>query len=83
MPMYAHYDREVDIAWFLFEQVAPGALVSEEQEWGLRDFDQASGKLVGLEFWRASERLPKELLDVLPAPQGALGSKLAKSQPAA
>jgi hypothetical protein len=42
-----------------------------EQEWGLRDFDRVTDKLVGLEFWRASERLPKELLDELPAPGGA------------
>lgn len=68
--VYAHYDRDVDIAWFLFEEVKPGSLVSEEQEWGLRDFDRGTGKLVGLEFWRASERLPKELLDELPVPRG-------------
>jgi len=83
--MYAHYDREVDIAWFLFETVVSGTVFSEQTEWGLRDFDRESGKLVGLEFWRASDRLPQELLDALPEPKGQdvviTRDELAKRQP--
>lgn len=83
--MYAHYDRECDIAWFRFEPVEPNTMFSEQTGWGLRDLDRASGKLVGLEFWRASDRLPQELLDALPAPKGQdvviTRDELAKHQP--
>ncbi len=40
----------------------------EETEFGLIERDRRSGKVVGLEFWRASERLPKALLEALPRP---------------
>lgn len=63
--MHAHYDREVDIAMLSFEQ---GKAVSEEHEWGLIDRDPADGHLMGFEIWDASRRLPKELVDALPAP---------------
>jgi hypothetical protein len=46
-----------------------GALVLEahEHEWGLLDVD-AAGNAVGAEYWHASQRLPTELLQALPAP---------------
>ncbi|HEY1238439.1 MAG TPA: DUF2283 domain-containing protein [Solirubrobacterales bacterium] len=66
--MYAHYDREVDIAWFRFGVPGDGSVDrSEETDWGLIDRTN-EGQVVGLEFWRASERLPRELLDALPEP---------------
>ncbi len=69
MKVYAHYDTEADVAWFLFDDVRTAGVVSEQAEWGLRDYDRETGALVGLEFWRASEQLPKELLEALPEPQ--------------
>lgn len=68
--MYAHYDREVDIAWFRFgDGDDPQVDRSDETEWGLIDRD-SSGAVIGLEFWRASERLPDALLEALPDPKG-------------
>lgn len=68
--MYAHYDREADIVWFRFgtEGGLPSIDHSEQTEWGLMDRD-GEGQVVGLEFWRASERLPGVLLDALPEPE--------------
>jgi len=67
--MYAHYDREADIAWFLFVERGKGAIDhSDDAEWGLVDRD-SEGNIIGLEYWRASERLPAALLDALPEPK--------------
>ncbi len=35
---------------------------------GLIERDRTTGRILGLEYWQASERLPVELLDALPAP---------------
>jgi uncharacterized protein YuzE len=74
--MYAHYDREVDIAWFRFEKQETAIEHSDEMEWGLVDRD-GDGRVVGLEFWRASECLPAALLDALPKPrdEGAVAGR--------
>lgn len=63
-----HYDKDADIAWLRFEGYDGSSAVAEEMEWGLREVDPASGQLVALEFWRASERLPSEFLGMLPPP---------------
>lgn len=66
--MYAHYDRNADIAWFLLaERDDVEVARSEESGFGLIDRDR-TGAVVGLEFWEASRRLPSELLDALPEP---------------
>lgn len=65
--VYAHYDREVDIVWFRFEERDSMIDRSDEMEWGLLDRDD-HGEVVGIELWRASERLPRPLLDALPEP---------------
>lgn len=69
--MYAHFDRDADIAWFVFAESpdAVGVLVSEETDSGLIDRDE-HGHIVGVEVWQASRRLPGPLLDALPAPVG-------------
>jgi uncharacterized protein YuzE len=67
--MHAHYDREVDIAWFQFGEDGESNIDhSDEKEWGLIDRDD-QGRVVGLEFWSASERLPAPLLEALPEPR--------------
>jgi uncharacterized protein YuzE len=63
-----HYDRAADIAWLRFAGFDPATVVAEEFEAGLRELDPASGHIVGLEYWRASEVLPAELLAMLPPP---------------
>jgi len=68
MKIDGHYDREADIAWLRFEGYDGSAVVSEEAPWGLRDLDPKTHQVVGLEFWRASDTLPDELLAMLPAP---------------
>ncbi len=40
----------------------------EERPWGLIERNAATNRVVGLEYWKASERLPAELLDALPSP---------------
>ena len=41
---------------------------AERRDWGLVERDRSSGRVVGLEYWDASRRLPRELLDALPTP---------------
>jgi uncharacterized protein YuzE len=63
-----HYDEKADIAWLRFEDCDPATVVAEEVEFGLRELDSSDRHVVGLEYWRASERLPTDLLRMLPAP---------------
>jgi uncharacterized protein YuzE len=63
-----HYDEDADIAWLRFEGYDPGRVVAEEVDFGLKELDPDEGRVVGLEYWRASETLPAELLEMLPAP---------------
>ncbi len=65
-PVYAYYDRAADIAWL--PTGASEAVVSEEVDWGLIDHDAVTDELVAVEIWGASKRLPRAVLDVLPAP---------------
>jgi uncharacterized protein YuzE len=68
MKIDGHYDEQADIAWLRFEGYDPSAVVAEEADFGLRELAAKDQHLVGLEYWRASERLPAELLSMLPAP---------------
>jgi uncharacterized protein YuzE len=66
--MDGHYDRAADIAWLRMDGWDPERVRVEERAWGLIERDLASDRVVGLEYWKASERLPAELLDALPSP---------------
>ena len=68
--MYAHYDRQADIAWFAFDgKLAANSIHSSDEEaWGLIDRD-GNGAVIAVEIWGASERLPRPLLDGLPEPE--------------
>lgn len=68
MKIDGHYDPEADIAWLRFEGFDPATVVSEESAAGLRELDPATGSIVGLEYWHASQALPTELLSMLPPP---------------
>lgn len=68
MKIDGHYDADADIAWLRFEDYDPATVIGEEVDFGLRELDRARTHVVGLEFWRASERLPAELLRMLPSP---------------
>jgi uncharacterized protein YuzE len=72
---YAYYDRDADIAWFPTGE--SDDVVSERVPGGLRDYDRMSRKLVAIEVWNASTRLPATLLDALPAPVPAHGTAAA------
>jgi uncharacterized protein YuzE len=63
-----HYDESADIAWLRFEGYDPKHVIAEEVDFGLRELDPDGRSVVGLEYWRASEILPAELLRMLPAP---------------
>jgi uncharacterized protein YuzE len=63
-----HYDERADIAWLRFEGYDPATVVAEEADFGLRELDPSDRHLVGLEFWHASESLPRDLLRLLPSP---------------
>ncbi len=82
----SHYDRNADIAWLLLEGFDAQHTYGEDHPWGLIERDRESGDLVGVELWRASERLPRQLLDALPEPEGSSivveRSDLAKGQAA-
>ena len=68
MKIDGHYDESADIAWLRFEGYDPERVIAEEVEFGLQELDPADRSVVGLEYWRASEVLPSELLRMLPAP---------------
>lgn len=68
MKIDGHYDQNADIAWLRFEGYDPSTVVSEEASFGLRELDPRDRRVVGLEYWHASESLPRELLEMLPAP---------------
>jgi uncharacterized protein YuzE len=68
MRIEGHYDAKADIAWLRFEGYEPARVVAEEVDFGLKELDAKSGRIVGLEYWRASERLPSDFLSMLPSP---------------
>jgi uncharacterized protein YuzE len=68
MKVDGHYDEQADIAWLRFEGYDPATVISEEVDFGLREMDPTDRHVVGLEYWRASERLPAEFLRMLPGP---------------
>lgn len=69
MRIDGHYDAVSDIAWLRFDGYDSATVVAEEVDHGLREIDPATGQVVGLEYWRASETLPADLLKMLPPPQ--------------
>lgn len=81
----SYYEPRGDLAYF---RVRPqrGAVRTEREEWGLRDYDRETGELVGIEVWSASTLLPPELVAALPRLNGGGVvidcSELAKRQPA-
>ncbi|HEX8977171.1 MAG TPA: hypothetical protein VF781_11705 [Solirubrobacteraceae bacterium] len=68
MKIDGHYDPQADIAWLRFDGYDPAIVIAEETDFGLRELAPVDRQLVGLEYWRASERLPADLLAMLPAP---------------
>jgi len=69
METESYYTSDGDIAYI---RVRPprGRVRSEEEAWGLRDYDEETGELVGLEMWSASKVLPADLVDALPRLDG-------------
>ncbi len=69
MSLRGTYDPEANIAYVGVDDPPPGEhVVTEETEGGLRDRDGRDGRLIGVEVWSASERLPVDLLNLLPPP---------------
>jgi uncharacterized protein YuzE len=68
MKIDGHYDSGADIAWLRFDDYDPTTVIAEETDFGLRELSMTDRQLIGLEYWRASERLPADLLAMLPAP---------------
>ena len=63
---FAYYDPDADIAWLPTGESHD--VVSERVPGGLRDYDKDTHELVAIEIWDASKRLPRDILDALPAP---------------
>lgn len=74
MRIDGHYDGEADIAWVRFEGYDPSTVVAEESDAGLRELDPTTGRVVGLEFWRASRELLADFLQMLPPPQAEIAA---------
>ena len=79
MEAESYYASDGDIAYIRVRSTH-GPVRSEEQPWGLRDFDEQTGVLVGLEVWSASHVLPEELVAALPRLDG--GGARIERQPA-
>jgi uncharacterized protein YuzE len=70
--MFAYYDPDADVAWFPTSASSTSDdVVSERVPGGLRDYDRTTHKLVAIEVWDASTRLPASILEALPAPSAA------------
>lgn len=68
MLLSGHYDREANIAAFAAEDRDPSRVLAEETDWGLREVDRDTGRLVGVELWGANALLPADVLELLPSP---------------
>lgn len=79
MESESYYTSDGDIAYFRVRS-PHGSVRSEEEPWGLREYDAETGELVGLEVWSASTVLPQELVAALPRLDGR--SSVAEGQPA-
>lgn len=66
--MDGHYDRVADIAWLRLDGWEKERVRVEHTATGLLERDRVTGRILGLEYWDASQRLPAELLEALPAP---------------
>jgi len=66
--MDGHYDRGADVAWLRLDGWDKDRVRVQRTSSGLVERDDTTGRIVGLEYWQASKRLPPELLDALPAP---------------
>lgn len=66
----SYYSPEGDIAYIQVRPQRAGGVRSEEQPWGLRDYDRDTGELVGLEVWSASKILPGDVVEALPRLEG-------------
>jgi len=64
--MFAYHDADADIAWFPTGE--SDDVVSERVPGGLREYDRTTHRLVAIEVWDASTRLPQTLLEALPSP---------------
>ena len=80
MRIEGRYDAEADIAWLRFEGYHPATVVGEEIETGLREIDPATGKVVGLEYWRASETLPIDFSTCCPRPASPQPSDISSAR---
>lgn len=66
----SHYAREDDIAFLELAEFDGARAYGEDYDWGLIVRERETDQVIGLEIWRASERLPGELLAALPEPKG-------------
>ena len=64
----SHYDRGADIAALNLKGFDGSQVFGEDHDWGLLLRDRKTQEVVGIELWRASDRLPAQLLDALPEP---------------
>lgn len=69
MESESYYTSDGDIAYIRVRS-PHGHVRSEEEDWGLRDYDESTGELVGLEVWSASKVLPADLIAALPRLDG-------------
>jgi uncharacterized protein YuzE len=67
MKIEGHYDETADIAWLRLEGHEPATVVAGNRV-RLARGRLALSALVGLEFWRASKTLSRDLLGMLPSP---------------
>ncbi len=81
MESESYYATDGDIAYIRVRS-PHGPVRSEEQPWGLRDYDEQTGDLVGLEVWSASKVLPEELVAALPRLDGRAGLTIRRRLPA-
>lgn len=64
----SHYDREVDIAALNLEGFDGRRVYGELHEWGVLLRERETDQVIGIELWKASGRLPSEVLEALPEP---------------
>jgi uncharacterized protein YuzE len=69
MESETYYTTDGDIAYIRVRS-PHGPIRSQAEAWGLRDYDEQTWALVGLEVWAASRVLPREVVNALPRLEG-------------
>lgn len=66
----SYYVPEDDIVMLDLEHASDRGVYGEDHDWGLVLRDRETDRVVGFEVWKATTRLPAEMISALPKLEG-------------